>query len=211
MLYSGRNTVFFVFLFLGVTLKTNAYSQGVSVNPTGAAAHPSAIMDLGGNQKGFLIPRLTTAERNNISNPARALLIYNLSEARIEVNTGTSEIPVWEAVVTLESASAAASFWKVGGNILPGNVNTLGTLNAKSLGLSTNNQIRIYIDSLNGRVGIQTNQPKASLHIGGSDAIILPSGTTAQRPVVPVDGMIRFNAESGKLEGYANGMWKPLQ
>jgi N-acetylneuraminic acid mutarotase len=39
--------------------------------------NPSARLDVSDNQRGILIPRLTTAERNAISNPARSLLIYN--------------------------------------------------------------------------------------------------------------------------------------
>jgi len=38
---------------------------------------PSARLDVSDNQRGILIPRLTTAERNAITSPARSLLIYN--------------------------------------------------------------------------------------------------------------------------------------
>jgi len=38
---------------------------------------PSARLDVWDNQRGLLIPRLTTAERNAITSPARSLLIYN--------------------------------------------------------------------------------------------------------------------------------------
>jgi hypothetical protein len=38
---------------------------------------PSARLDVSDNQRGILIPRLTTAERNAITTPARSLLIYN--------------------------------------------------------------------------------------------------------------------------------------
>jgi len=39
---------------------------------------PSARLDVSDNQRGILIPRLTTAERNAITNPAHSLLIYNI-------------------------------------------------------------------------------------------------------------------------------------
>jgi len=38
---------------------------------------PSARLDVSDNQRGILIPRLTTAQRNAITTPARSLLIYN--------------------------------------------------------------------------------------------------------------------------------------
>lgn len=43
-------------------------------NPT---PDTSAILDLQSTDKGLLIPRMTTAERNSIANPASSLLIYN--------------------------------------------------------------------------------------------------------------------------------------
>jgi|688.fasta_scaffold116270_3 hypothetical protein len=35
----------------------------------------------------------------------------------------------------------------------------------------------------------------------------VPSGTTAQRPASPVNGMIRYNTTTNALEGYAAGSW----
>ena len=36
-------------------------------------------------------------------------------------------------------------------------------------------------------------------------AITVPNGTTAQRPSVPVNGMVRYNTTIARFEGYANG------
>ncbi len=38
----------------------------------------------------------------------------------------------------------------------------------------------------------------------------LPSGTTAERPGVPVNGMLRYNDTTNKFEGYENGLWVNL-
>ncbi len=198
-------------IFLLIFLFEGAFSQGVAVNGSGAMANPSAILDIGSTQKGLLIPRLTTTDRDNIATPAKALLIFNTTNTRFEVNTGTPELPVWEGIVTLESSAVQSGFWKVGGNVGAQDINLSGTQNNKSYGLITNNVLRLYVDSVNGRIGINTAQPKASLHIAGTDALVLPSGTTAQRPLAPVVGMIRFNNETGKLEGYTTDGWKPLQ
>ncbi len=36
----------------------------------------------------------------------------------------------------------------------------------------------------------------------------LPVGTTAQRPVAPENGTIRYNSTTRRFEGYENGVWK---
>ena len=38
----------------------------------------------------------------------------------------------------------------------------------------------------------------------------IPVGTTAERPVNVVNGMIRYNTTTGKLEGYESGAWEDL-
>lgn len=38
-------------------------------------------------------------------------------------------------------------------------------------------------------------------------SLTLPSGTTAQRPASPVNGMLRYNTTLNAIEGYANSSW----
>ena len=64
-----------------VALITAASSQvyaqnGVGINSTGAAAHPSATLDVSATNKGFLPPRMTGAQRNAIANPANGLVVF---------------------------------------------------------------------------------------------------------------------------------------
>lgn len=68
---------YFYFLFLG--LWTSVRAQGVGINASGTPPHPSAILDLQTTQQGFLPPRLTTAQRDSIQNPAIGLRIFNLT------------------------------------------------------------------------------------------------------------------------------------
>lgn len=46
-----------------------------------------------------------------------------------------------------------------------------------------------------------------TLSLGGTDALLLTRGTTAQRPGTPVNGMIRYNSQTAKFEGYQAGAW----
>ena len=67
----------FVILVVAVFTAYGAIAQnGVSINTTGAVADPSAMLDVSSNNKGFLTPRMSEAERLAISSPARGLLVY---------------------------------------------------------------------------------------------------------------------------------------
>lgn len=57
----------------------------------------SAILDVYSTDKGLLIPRLTMAQRNLISNPAKSLMIYQTDNVPgIYYNLGTPGIPIWQ-------------------------------------------------------------------------------------------------------------------
>jgi hypothetical protein len=44
----------------------------------------------------------------------------------------------------------------------------------------------------------------------GTGFLLVSKGTTAQRPLVPVEGQIRYNTDTDQFEGYANGAWGQL-
>jgi hypothetical protein len=78
------------------------------------------------------------------------------------------------------------------------------------LKMYTNGNERITVQNA-GNVGIGTNAPSVKLEVAGTDAMIIPSGTTAQKPVATVGaGAIRYNTDLGMLE-YSDGTnWHSL-
>lgn len=55
-----------------------------------------AILELFSTTLGLLLPRMTTGQRNALSNPLAGLVIYNSSTNKINVYTGSG----WEAVTS---------------------------------------------------------------------------------------------------------------
>jgi uncharacterized protein (TIGR02145 family) len=74
-------------LFLAIALHAcvNASAQpGAAINSSGNPPHPSAMLDVSSDQSGFLLPRLTTAQRDAIADPAEGLLIFNTTNKCFE-------------------------------------------------------------------------------------------------------------------------------
>lgn len=61
---------------------TVSSSSSVKADPL---AEPSAALDISSFDKGLLIPRLSTVERDGIESPATGLLIFNADEKRFQV------------------------------------------------------------------------------------------------------------------------------
>jgi hypothetical protein len=82
-----------VLLFTGIcflALMSTAQTGGVSVNETGNDPDPSAIFDASSTNKGALLPRMTTAQRNAIANPAEGLQVYNTTTKCLNIWIGSA-------------------------------------------------------------------------------------------------------------------------
>ena len=71
-------------------LTGSMFAQNVGINDDGSPPDNSAIVDVKSNTKGFLIPRMTTAQREAITSPADGLLIYNTTTKCFNYYSGGS-------------------------------------------------------------------------------------------------------------------------
>jgi hypothetical protein len=68
------------------------------------------------------------------------------------------------------------------------------------------NSANLFYDSANIRLGVGTNTPAVTAAFSGTDALLLPKGTTAQQPT-GVAGYLRFNTTTTQFEGYNGTAW----
>jgi hypothetical protein len=63
----------------------------------------SSILDLSSTSKGFLIPRMTTEQRDEILVPANGLVIFNTTKNLFELNSGTNLTINWISISEISS------------------------------------------------------------------------------------------------------------
>jgi len=84
----------FTLLLILISISAFCQNGGVGVNANGAPPDPSAALDINYINKGLLFPRLTTAQRDAIVNPANGLHIYNTDCGVDNYFNGTLWIPI---------------------------------------------------------------------------------------------------------------------
>lgn len=84
---------------LFLTLCTLSSSAQIGINTESPA--PSAVLDIrfpDNDPKGFLIPSMTSTQRENINNPAHSLIVYDTNLNCISQNIGTEAVPIWKCL-----------------------------------------------------------------------------------------------------------------
>ena len=86
------------FILFTLLLTVSVFSQ-VAVNSDGTSPDNSAMLDVKSTEKGMLVPRMTTTQRDAIASPATGLVIFNTSTNAFEyfsnnawLNAGSSMI-----------------------------------------------------------------------------------------------------------------------
>ncbi len=105
---------------------------GVGINPTGDPPDSSAALDIDYPEKGLLVPRMTTTQRNNIASPELSLLIFNTTDSCFQAWSGSQ----WENIKCFggcQASSSPTSATASPSSICPGNTTSL-SVSGGSLG-----------------------------------------------------------------------------
>jgi hypothetical protein len=67
-----------LFIFLTILFCNNLFGQqNVSISDVSVLPDPSSVLDVSSTSKGLLVPRMTSAQRSAINNPANGLIVYD--------------------------------------------------------------------------------------------------------------------------------------
>jgi hypothetical protein len=152
---------FFIALSLVLTFcNTNSFAQSLGLN--NATPHASSILDLTATDRGLLVPRMTTIQRNAISLPATSLVVYNITTNQFNFYNGSSWI-VWGSTAYLSVDAGAI-------------LTTSSTTDVVITGMSqTASEAGVYTVNFNSQVTIPASVYTTSFSTatGASDLILI--------------------------------------
>jgi hypothetical protein len=110
--YSSITIISFLSLLVMMIGSQRSYAQGVGISESSITPHASSILELRSTLHGFLLPRMTTAERDLIGSPATGLLLYNTTTNKFNYRNGswialvaaTDNLSVFSATTSAELA-----------------------------------------------------------------------------------------------------------
>ncbi len=111
-------------MILPVLLLMGSYAGAQTViitdDPDYESGEASAVLDVKSEAGGFLLPRMTQAQRDAIDLPATGLLVFQIDGlSGLYYNAGSAEEPAWhilEATHLVIEKPAAGHLWDVDGN-----------------------------------------------------------------------------------------------
>ena len=112
----------------------------LKVGTTPGSISPSAVLEAASTTKGFLMPRMTTAQMNAISSPANGLQIYNTTDSCIYIYRNSA----WLSTC---SPTYAMAWGLLGNSGTTAGTNFVGTTDAQDLVFKRNNTEGLRLSS----------------------------------------------------------------
>ena len=178
--------LFLLFSYCSIGSLTAQVVQKIGDSPY--SLNTSAVFELESKTKGFLPPRMSTLERDGIVAPATGLIIYNVTLNTLEVNEGTSTVPLWNSVKSFLplaggimtggidgtnlrlNRDAGTNTTSIGGGTTTGGV-TIGGIGTQTINIGSDAAEKTVI------LGSVTGASSTAIHAGTGGLNLEPSGT----------------------------------
>lgn len=128
---------------------------------------------------------------------AEGSVVWDTNDDLLTVGTGAGR----KTMVDLDSSQTLTNKTLTSPTVSGGALN--GNFTSTGINIDSNT---LVVDASNNRVGVGSAAPSVKFEIVGTDAALLPVGTTGQRPS-GATGYIRFNTDLTSFEGYNGTAW----
>lgn len=145
------------------------YSGTNSIGLGTTSPDASSLLDMTSTARGFLMPRMTTVQKNAIGTPATGLLVYDSTLGLFSYYTGAA----WASLDT------GTNDWTQGGNAY-GTTGTIGTTDTNVMSFITNNVVRMSLSASASSLTIGT--------AGATQGSLLLSGATSGAVTITTAG-----------------------
>ena len=183
-IYFSKAAKCILILIICIFFIANTFAQ-VGISSTSITPDASSILELRSTTQGFLPPRMTSTQRDAITSPATALLIYNTTTNQLNYYSGSA----WQVVTGGGQAQLnGTGFVKASGTTISYDNSTYIT----NANVVFNNQANSYTTGM--KQTFQSSATTAGFSFGGITAD--PSSLTS--------GDVWFRSDLGKLQ-YRDG------
>jgi hypothetical protein len=170
----------------------------VSTTPTGG------VLAIGQVLSGGTLPTGTYITANISGTGSSSSSTWQISSYLTMASTGVTATPTVLTVTGTPTGIIYTGMTLTGTGVTAGTIITAGLTGTGGAG-------SYYVSPayVLGTATAFTGTVQGYVNIGGTNGVVIPSGTTGQRPGAPVVGMIRFNSDPGTLsvEIYDGAAW----
>ncbi|MBT3755278.1 MAG: hypothetical protein HOG24_03245 [Candidatus Cloacimonetes bacterium] len=205
-----------------VLATVSLFAQNVAVtDDNGYSADPSAMLDVNSTSKGFLVPRMTAAQRGDISSPATGLLVYQTDgTAGYYYNSGTPASPTWTLLSTAQLSLNQGQIYIGNSSGIATGRTVSGDVTINEVGTTTIGYYKVTNDMLDGSIssdklagGIYNDQLAGSISndkLAGGITNNKLAGSITNDKLSSGPYMITDSGQSGQVwtsDGTNAGVW----
>jgi hypothetical protein len=158
-------------LFLLLLSSNTIHAQSMGISNVAITPDPSSILEMRTTDRGILIPRMTTVERDGIISPATGLMLYNTNTNQYNFYNGSAWV-FWGSAAYLSATSGETLYTTSSEDVVIADM-TKTALEAGAYSIFFNGQIRIppaYYTT-----GFSTSDAAADLNLIYNDIMAIPA------------------------------------